>query len=104
MSSNTPKTRFLILNRVNVAILPRDNEYSTDDVAAAHSPSFTSKEKAMEFGTFLADENPGERFYLARIESVACTPTSTIWLDTVPASCDDECSGDDDDVSDDDDE
>lgn len=78
-----PKTRFLILDRTNVAMLPRDTGYPTEDVQAAYSPSFTDKDKAMAFGTFLADENPGERYFLARIESVVCTPTGTVWLDTV---------------------
>ncbi len=80
-----PKTRFVILDRTNVAMIPRDEGYPTDDVQAGYSPSFLDKEKAMQFGTFLADEQKGERFYLARIEAVACTPTGTVWLDTVPA-------------------
>ncbi len=64
----TVTKRYLILDRTNTAQRPADHGFHGPDLQGDKSPSFLKPESAKAFGDFLAQRNPGARFYLATIE------------------------------------
>lgn len=98
MSKLNRNVRFLVLNRTNQAVAPRDEMISGFDPAALKaageiskkfSPSFKNENKAKEFGAALAKKYPGERFYLAKITAgVMVEPSTGPWVATGTAVAD----------------
>ena len=75
MSLNT-KTRFLVMNRTNQAIKPRDERLpgmsaeelkASGDIPKKYSPSFVREETARAFAEGLALKYPGQNFYVAEV-------------------------------------
>lgn len=84
--------RFLVLNRTNEVIAPKDEDIAGMDAATLkaqgaipkkYSPSFKTKESAQKFGAALAGKYPGERFYLAQvIAGCVVEPATGPWVAT----------------------
>lgn len=84
--------RFLVLNRTNEVIAPRDEDIAGMDaatlkaqgeIAKKYSPSFKNKGTAQKFGAALASKYPGERFYLAQvIAGCVVEPATGPWVAT----------------------
>lgn len=105
--------RFLVLNRTNQAVAPRDENLPGFDPAALkasgeirkkYSPSFKSEGTARAFGAALASKYPGERFYLAEIiAGCMVEPAQGPWVATgegladehMAADVDEDCDLDD---------
>jgi len=103
------KVRYLVMNRTNEVIAPRDEDLPGFDPAALkaageipkkYSPSFKSKEKAKAFATALAAKYGGEAFYVAQVIGGART-VSTQWADATVGTLHDENLADDGDGLDD---
>lgn len=99
MSKINKSVRFLVLNRVNEAVFPKDEEIpgmtaaqlkATGAISKKISPSFKNKEDAQKFGAAVAAKYPGERFYLAQvIAGVMVEPATGPWVATGTALHDD---------------
>ena len=92
------KIRYLVMNRTNEVIAPRDEKLAGFDPAALKaageipkkfSPSFKSKAKAQSFAGALAAKYGGQTFYVAQVigGSVA---TNVTWSDAVAGELHDE--------------
>jgi hypothetical protein len=75
MSLNA-KIRYLVLNRTNQAIAPRDENIAgflpadlktAGEIPKKFSPSFVNEDTARGFAGALALKYPGERFYVAMV-------------------------------------
>ena len=73
--------RFLILNRTNVAMVPRAEGFETDAVKSANSPSLLTPDAAKAFGAHLAAKYPGKSFYLVEVLSGVKSGGSACWGD-----------------------
>ncbi len=103
------KIRFLVMNRTNEVIAPRDEQLAGFDPAALkaagelpkkYSPSFKSEGKAKAFAGALAAKYGGERFYVAKVIGGAVA-TNVTWSDATVGELHDEvtaeeCDSDDD--------
>jgi hypothetical protein len=98
------KIRYLVLNRTNEVIAPRDENLPDFDPAALKaageipkkfSPSFTNKDTAKAFASALAAKYGGDRFYVAQVLGGAVVETSS-WTDAVSGELYDEILVDDD--------
>lgn len=110
MAKVNRNVRFLVLNRTNEVITPRDENIAgmdaaslkaSGEIAKKFSPSFKNKVTAQKFGAALAAKYPGERFYLAQIVAgVVVEPATGPWVDTGAALHDEataeDLDGDDD--------
>lgn len=65
------KIRYLVLNRQNMAQRPCDHGLTLKGVQNPKSPSFTDAGEAEGFLAMLSQANPGQGFYLAKVEKVA---------------------------------
>lgn len=65
------KIRHLVLDRTNTPQRPADSGLHLRGVQNPKSPSFLDKDEAAGFQAMLAQNNPGQAFYLATVESVA---------------------------------
>jgi hypothetical protein len=103
MSLNT-KIRYLVLNRTNQAVAPRDEMlegYDPADLKASgeipkkFSPSFVNEATARGFAEALALKYGGERFYVAKVlagvqsEAVAWSEASPVTSLADTATADD---------------
>lgn len=85
------KIRYLVMNRTNEVIAPRDEEvegFNAADLKAAgeipkkFSPSFQNEGTAKRFACALAAKYPGERFYVAKVLGGAVVePQLGAWSD-----------------------
>jgi hypothetical protein len=92
MSKINRNVRFLVLNRTNEVIAPRDEDIAGMDAATLkaqgeirkkYSPSFKNKATAQKFGAALAAKYPGENFYLAQVVAgVKVEPATGPWVET----------------------
>lgn len=98
MAKLNRSVRFLVLNRTNQAVAPRDENIAGQsaaelkargDIRKKYSPSFMNKEAAQKFGAALAAKYPGENFYLAEI-TAGCVvePKTGPWVATGTALAD----------------
>ena len=97
-------TRFLVMNRLNEVVFPKDEEipgYLARDLKARGeiskmiSPSFKNEGTAKGFGGALAAKYPGERFYLAKvIAGCVVEPATGPWVATGAALADDNTAED----------
>lgn len=103
MSLNA-KVRYLVLNRTNEAIAPRDELIAGFDPAALKaageipkkfSPSFQNLAKAKAFCQALAAKYPGERFYVTQVLGGAVVEAPSVWSDARPGMLHDENLADD---------
>lgn len=104
MSKLNRTVRYLVMNRTNEVIAPRDESLAGFDPAALKaageipkkfSPSFKNKAKAEAFGAALASKYPGERFYLAQIVAgCVVEPATGPWVATGTALADEHLAGD----------
>lgn len=69
MASN--KIRYLVLNRRNEAQSPALHGLTLKGVQNPKSPSFLDPAEAEGFMGMLSQANPGQGFYLAKVEKVA---------------------------------
>lgn len=98
MSKLNGNVRYLVLNRTNEVIAPRDENVAGMDaatlkaqgeIAKKFSPSFKNKATAEKFGAALASAYPGERFYLAQvIAGCVVEPKTGPWVATGTAAHD----------------
>lgn len=97
MSLNA-KIRFLVMNRTNQAIAPRDEMIEGFDPAALkadgeipkkYSPSFVNEATARAFAQALAGKYPGENFYVAKVLA-GVTASSVTWSEASPATLGDD--------------
>lgn len=65
------KIRHLVLDRTNTPQRPCDSGLHLKGVQNPRSPSFLDKTEAQGFQEMLAQNNPGQAFYLATVESVS---------------------------------
>jgi hypothetical protein len=86
------KIRYLVLNRTNQVIRPRDENLPGLDAATLKaegeipkkfSPSFLNEDKAREFAAALATKYAGERFYVAMVVA-GVTSQSLTWSEAEP--------------------
>lgn len=92
MSKLCTSVRFLVMNRTNQVVAPKDEDIQGFDPASLkatgairkkYSPSFMSEAKAKEFGAALAAKYPGQNFYLAKVEAgVRVEPATGPWVAT----------------------
>lgn len=104
MSKLNKNVRYLVLNRTNEVIAPRDEMLpgfdpaalkAAGEIAKKFSPSFKNKSKAEAFGAALAGKYPGERFYLAQIVAgVVIEPQTGPWVATGTALHDENLADD----------
>lgn len=90
----SPKIRYLVMNRTNQVIAPRDEMlegYDPADLKAAgdipkkFSPSFTNEAKARGFAEALAKAYEGQNFYVTKV--IAGVTTSSVqWADATPVT------------------
>jgi len=90
--------RFLVLNRTNQAVRPKDENIqgqtaaelkARGEISKKYSPSFKSEAGAKAFGAALAAKYPGERFYLVKvIAGCMVEPTTGPWVATDTAVAD----------------
>ena len=88
MSKLNSSVRYLVMNRTNEVIAPRDENLpgfdpgalkASGDLPKKFSPSFTKEAKAKAFAQALASAYAGERFYVAKVIGGAVdAPT---WVD-----------------------
>jgi hypothetical protein len=109
MAKLNRSVRYLVLNRTNEVVAPRDEDIAGMDaatlkaqgeIAKKFSPSFKNKGTAEKFGGALAAKYPGERFYLAQvIAGCVVEPQNGPWVATGTALHDevlaDDIDGDD---------
>lgn len=110
MSKLNKSVRFLVMNRVNEVVFPKDENipgYLAKDLKARGelskmiSPSFKNEGTAKGFGAALAGKYPGERFYLAKVIAGVCVePANGPWVATGTAVRDDATAEDLDDGAD----
>lgn len=90
--STQAKIRFLVLNRVNQVIRPKDENLpgmSAKELKAAgeipkqYSPSFINEATARDFAEGLALKYKGQRFYVATILA-GVSHGETVWSEAVP--------------------
>lgn len=100
------KVRYLVLNRTNETIAPRDEMIAGFDPAALKaageipkkfSPSFRNLAKAKAFCQALASKYPGERFYVSQVLGGAVVESPSAWSDARPGELHDEALADDED-------
>lgn len=111
MSKLNTTVRYLILNRTNEAVLPRDENIAGMDAATLKaageipkkfSPSFKNKTTAQKFGAAVAAKYPGERFYLVQVVAGCMVePATGPWVPTGAAALHDEHMADGADTSND---
>lgn len=103
MSLNA-KVRYLVMNRLNEAIAPRDEMISGYDPAdlkargeipKKFSPSFANLATAKGFCQALASKYQGERFYVAQVLGGAVVEAPSTWSDARPGVLHDETLADD---------
>lgn len=90
----TAKIRFLVMNRTNQVIAPRDEQLAgyipaelkaSGDIPKKFSPSFTNEAKARGFAEALALKYGGENFYVSKV--IAGVSTATVnWSEAVPVT------------------
>lgn len=90
--SLTAKVRFLVLNRTNQVIKPRDENLAgmtaaelkaQGEIPKKFSPSFIKEETARNFAEGLAHKYPGERFYVAMVLA-GVTKGGVSWSEAEP--------------------
>ena len=98
------KTRYLVMNRLNEAIAPRDEMLTGYDPAdlkrrgeipKKFSPSFANLGTAKGFCQALASKYPGERFYVSQVLGGAVVETPSAWSDARVGALHDENLADD---------
>lgn len=98
------KVRYLVMDRTNQVIAPRDEDIAGYDPAALKaageipkkfSPSFQNLAKAKAFCQALAGKYPGERFYVTQVLGGAVVEAPTTWADARPGALHDENLADD---------
>lgn len=99
-----PKIRYLVMNRTNQVIAPRDEELdgfdpadlkASGEIPKKFSPSFKSADTAKGFASALASKYPGERFYVAMVLGGAVVePNPAPWSDAVAGELHDEQTAD----------
>lgn len=76
MAKLNTNVRFLVMNRTNQVIAPKDENLAgfepkalkaAGEIPKQYSPSFKNRAKAEAFGAALAAKYPGERFYLSQV-------------------------------------
>lgn len=92
MSLNT-KTRFLVMNRTNQVIKPRDEKLggaldagalkAAGEIPKKHSPSFINEGTARDFAEALANKYPKQRFYVAEVVA-GCVKDEVSWSEAAP--------------------
>lgn len=102
-----PKIRFLVMNRTNQVIAPRDEELDGFDPAALkasgmipkkYSPSFRDADGttgAKAFASALAAKYPGERFYVAQVLGGAVVESPAAWSNAVAGALHDDSTAED---------
>ncbi len=65
------KIRYLVLDRTNTPQRPADHGLHLAGLQNPKSPSFLDGATAGKFQQMLAQKNPGQAFYLSKVESVA---------------------------------
>lgn len=74
--------RFLVLDSKNNPIRPKDEPDAAQGLTLAlqknTSPSHLTEESARAFASALADQDPGDRFYVAKVIGVACVPDEPV--------------------------
>lgn len=96
--------RFLVLNRTNQAVRPKDENIpgqtaaelkAAGKIGKKYSPSFLTEQSAKEFGAALAAKYPGERFYLVKvIAGCMVEPATGPWVATGTAVADETLAAD----------
>lgn len=109
MAKLNRNVRFLVLNRTNQVVRPKDENISGFEPAALkaageipkkYSPSFANEGTAKAFGAALAAKYPGERFYLAKVTAgVMIEPQAGPWVATGTALADEHMADEGDDES-----
>lgn len=98
------KIRFLVLNRTNEVIAPRDEDIAGMDPASLKasgeipkkfSPSFQNKATAQKFACALAAKYAGERFYVAQVLGGAVVESPATWADATTGVLHDEATAED---------
>jgi|SRR5688500_17950861 len=104
MSKLNRSVRYLVLNRTNEVIAPRDEMLpgfdpaalkASGEIAKKFSPSFKNEGTAKAFGAALASKYPGERFYLSKvIAGCVVEPAQGPWVATGTALADEHMADD----------
>lgn len=88
------KTRFLVMNRTNQVIAPRDEMLpgflpadlkASGDIPKKYSPSFVKEDKARDFAGALASKYEGQRFYVSEVIA-GCEAASISWSEATPVT------------------
>jgi hypothetical protein len=92
MAKLNRSVRYLVLNRTNEAVVPRDENLpgfaaadlkASGDIRKKYSPSFMNEGAAKAFGAALAAKYPGQTFYLATITAGCLVePATGPWVPT----------------------
>lgn len=98
------KIRYLVMNRTNEAVAPRDEELPGFDAAELKaageipkkfSPSFQNEGTAKRFACALAAKYPGQNFYVAKVlGGAAVEPQLGAWRDAAAGVLHDEVTAD----------